>query len=104
MRFSTAKVTRPPLTLTVKPTWYRQRDVLIFPQLGSSGDAPVPRHLVVRVRSLSKGRLRDFRRVLLGVLFCMRAGFCSQVAGGTRRRRFPGFASTSWPFPSEAGD
>ena len=42
MRFSTAKVTRPLLTLTDKLTWYRQRDVLIFPLLDRSGDAPVP--------------------------------------------------------------
>jgi hypothetical protein len=42
MRFATAKVTRPLLTLTDKLTWYRQRDVLIFPQRGSSGDAPSP--------------------------------------------------------------
>ena len=43
-RFSAAKVTRPLLTFTDKLTWYRQKNVLIFLQLGRSGDAPVPRH------------------------------------------------------------
>jgi hypothetical protein len=38
MRFSTAKVTTFLLTLTDKLTRYRQRDVLIFPRLCSSGD------------------------------------------------------------------
>jgi hypothetical protein len=99
MRFSTAKVTRSLLTLTDKLTWYRQRDVLIFPQLGSSGDAPDPRHLVVRVRSLSKGRLRDFRRVRAWGPFLYEGQFLL-----SRRRRFPGFARTSRPFPSEARD
>ena len=43
-RFSASKVTRSLLTFTDKLTWYRQKNVLIFLQLGRSGDAPVPRH------------------------------------------------------------
>jgi hypothetical protein len=43
-RFSAAKVTRPLLTFTDKLTGYRQKNVLVFLQLGRSGDAPVPRH------------------------------------------------------------
>jgi hypothetical protein len=54
-RFSASKVTRSLLTFTDKLTWYRQKNVLIFSQLGRSGDAPSPDTPVVRARSLSRG-------------------------------------------------
>jgi hypothetical protein len=96
MRFSTAKVTRPLLTLTDKLTWYRQSDVLIFPLLDRSGDAPVPP--LVRARSLSKGRLRDFRRVRAWGPFLYEGQFL--LSGRWRNTT----KALSRPFPSEARD